>query len=111
MRTPETLAQNKPDTPQHTKLSLLGHLDLLDPVTWIVGIPGFISVAVASGGLKLDWQTLGIIIIGFILIGSLTIGFSQSFNEPTRPIPAGLGCNLMTWIVGNLDFGKILCLV
>ncbi|MEI7555109.1 (bacterio)chlorophyll synthase [Candidatus Chlorohelix sp.] len=101
MGSQETLAQNKPNTPRPAKSTLRGHLDLLDPVTWVAGPQGFISGAVASGGMKLDWQTLGLIIIGSILVGPLTIGFSQSINdffdreldainEPTRPIPAGL---------------------
>ncbi len=78
-----------------------GHLDLLDPVTWTAGPQGFISGALASGGMLLDARTFGLLILGIILSGPLTIGFSQSINdfydrdvdtvnEPTRPIPAGL---------------------
>jgi bacteriochlorophyll/chlorophyll synthetase len=78
-----------------------GHLDLLDPVTWPAGPQGFISGAIASAGMAWDGRTLLLIVLGSILCGPLTIGFSQSINdffdqdvdavnEPTRPIPAGL---------------------
>ncbi len=78
-----------------------GHLDLLDPVTWTAGPQGFISGAVASGGMAWDGRTLALVLLGIGLSGPLTIGFSQSINdffdrdvdavnEPTRPIPAGL---------------------
>lgn len=78
-----------------------GHLDLLDPVTWTAGPQAFVCGALASGGMAWDARTLGLFLIGMILSGPLTIGFSQSINdffdrdvdavnEPTRPIPAGL---------------------
>jgi chlorophyll synthase/bacteriochlorophyll c synthase len=83
------------------RATLRGHLDLLDPVTWVAGPQGFISGALASGAMQLDTQTLWLTILGILLVGPLTIGFSQSINdffdrdvdalnEPTRPIPAGL---------------------
>jgi bacteriochlorophyll/chlorophyll synthetase len=87
--------------PHNARSTLKGHLDLLDPVTWVSGPQGFISGAIASGGMVLDWQTLFLLLLGLLLVGPLTIGFSQSINdffdrdvdainEPTRPIPAGL---------------------
>src|SRR4051794_8233877 len=78
-----------------------GHLDLLDPVTWTAGPQAFLCGALASGGMIWDFRTIGLFLVGMILSGPLTIGFSQSINdffdrevdavnEPTRPIPAGL---------------------
>jgi chlorophyll synthase/bacteriochlorophyll c synthase len=87
--------------PDNARSTLRGHIDLLDPVTWVSGPQGFISGAIASGGLNWDWQTLWLVILGLLLVGPLTIGFSQSINdffdrdvdainEPTRPIPSGI---------------------
>ena len=87
--------------PTPTRSTWRGHLDLLDPVTWTAGPQGFISGALASGGMAWDGRTLGLLLLGIALSGPLTIGFSQSINdfydyeidavnEPTRPIPAGL---------------------
>ena len=82
--------------------SVRGHLDLLDPVTWTAGPQGFICGAVAAGAFSdFGWRVVGLLILGIVLCGPLTIGFSQSINdyfdhdidainEPTRPIPAGL---------------------
>ncbi len=82
--------------------NLRGHLDLLDPVTWTAGPQGFICGAVAAGAFSnFGWRVVGLLILGIVLSGPLTIGFSQSINdyfdreidainEPTRPIPAGL---------------------
>lgn len=82
--------------------NLRGHLDLLDPVTWTAGPQGFICGAVAAGAFShFGWSTIYLLILGIVLCGPLTIGFSQSINdyfdrdidalnEPTRPIPAGL---------------------
>ena len=82
--------------------NLRGHLDLLDPVTWAAGPQGFICGAVAAGAFSnFGWRVVGLLILGIVLCGPLTIGFSQSINdyfdreidavnEPTRPIPAGL---------------------
>jgi bacteriochlorophyll/chlorophyll synthetase len=104
MRTSNTAITDKSSQPNpqpNIRSTLRGHLDLLDPVTWAAGPQGFISGAIASGGMKMDGQTLWLTILGLILVGPLTIGFSQSINdffdrevdavnEPTRPIPAGL---------------------
>ncbi len=87
--------------PAATRSTLRGHLDLLDPVTWTAGPQGFISGAIAGGGMAWDGRTFGLLLLGIALSGPLTIGFSQSINdyfdrdvdavnEPTRPIPAGL---------------------
>ncbi len=84
-----------------TRSTLRGHLDLLDPVTWVAGPQGFITGALATGAIVLDFKGIGLLVLGIILCGPLTIGFSQSINdffdreldeinEPTRPIPAGL---------------------
>lgn len=87
--------------PQPVRSTWRGHLDLLDPVTWVAGPQGFISGALATGAIVLDFKGISLLILGSILCGPLTIGFSQSINdffdrevdainEPTRPIPAGL---------------------
>ncbi len=87
--------------PTASRSTWRGHLDLLDPVTWAAGPQGFISGAIASGGMAWDGRTFLFLLLGIALSGPLTIGFSQSINdfydrdldavnEPTRPIPAGL---------------------
>ncbi len=94
--------REQPNLPKPTRSTLRGHLDLLDPVTWVAGPQGFIGGVIGAGfGGKFDGQTFWLIFLGFLLTGPLTIGFSQSINdyfdrdvdainEPTRPIPAGL---------------------
>lgn len=96
----ETVNPSKPTATN--SFSLRGHLDLLDPVTWTAGPQGFICGAVAAGAFShFGWSTIYLLVLGVVLCGPLTIGFSQSINdyfdrdidainEPTRPIPAGL---------------------
>jgi len=90
-----------PDQIPTTRSTWRGHLDLLDPVTWVAGPQGFVCGALATGAIVLDFRGIGLLVLGIILCGPLTIGFSQSINdffdrdldvinEPTRPIPAGL---------------------
>ncbi|MEI6043573.1 MAG: (bacterio)chlorophyll synthase [Chloroflexota bacterium] len=111
----KTRAQTK--LPEHVTSTLRGHLALLDPVTWASGPQGFLGGAIASGGMKLDWATCGLVVLGLTLVGPLTIGFSQSINdffdrdvdainEPTRPIPAGL----VTLRGAILNFTVVACL-
>jgi len=103
--------------PKPERSTLRGHLDLLDPVTWSAGPLGFICGALASGGMNWDGKTIWLTVLGILLVGPLTIGFSQSINdyfdrdvdsinEPTRPIPAGLvtlrGAILNFTVVGLL---------
>jgi chlorophyll synthase/bacteriochlorophyll c synthase len=105
------------ERPFATRSTLRGHIDLLDPVTWVAGPQGFISGALATGAIVLDFKGIGLLLLGSILCGPLTIGFSQSINdfydreldalnEPTRPIPAGLvtlrGAVLNFTVVGFL---------
>ncbi|MEI7555976.1 (bacterio)chlorophyll synthase [Candidatus Chlorohelix sp.] len=104
MRQSESLSKNsraQTILPQNVRSTLRGHIDLLDPVTWVSGPQGFISGALASGAMLWDWKTFWLAFAGLVLVGPLLIGFSQSINdffdrdvdainEPTRPIPAGL---------------------
>ncbi len=94
-------AKMRPEHAPATRSTWRGHLDLLDPVTWVAGPQGFITGALATGAIVLDLKGIILLILGIILCGPLTIGFSQSINdffdrdvdalnEPTRPIPAGL---------------------
>ncbi|MEI6043832.1 MAG: (bacterio)chlorophyll synthase [Chloroflexota bacterium] len=97
----EVVANSNTNTSRQGRSTLRGHLDLLDPVTWVAGPQGFISGALATGAITLDLRGMGLLVLGIILTGPLLIGYSQSINdffdrdldavnEPTRPIPAGL---------------------
>jgi chlorophyll/bacteriochlorophyll a synthase len=108
---------------KHSRSTLRGHLDLLDPVTWTAGPQGFICGMLAGGAFVWTWQNVALMVLGCILAGPLAIGFSQSINdffdrdldavnEPTRPIPAGLvtlrGAILNFTVVAILALGVAL---
>jgi bacteriochlorophyll c synthase len=77
-----------------------GHLELLDPVTWISVFPCLAGGVMASGAMQPNVHDYLLLFALFILYGPLGTGFSQSVNdyydleldrvnEPSRPIPSG----------------------
>ncbi len=77
-----------------------GHLELLDPVTWISVFPCLAAGVMASGAMQPTVHDYLLLFALFIIYGPLGTGFSQSVNdyydleldrvnEPTRPIPSG----------------------
>lgn len=111
---------------------IVGHIRLVDPVTWVSPLLMCFCGALAAGngqpGFHIaDFHDIKMLVIGMIMIGPLATGFSQSINDyfdreldaindPERPIPAGdvtLFEARLNWIVMavatllvSLVFGK-----